>query len=511
LGLGLFAALLVIYLPALGGLPVWDDDAHITRTALRSLDGLRAIWTQLGATQQYYPLLHSAFWMEAQLWGDAMLGYHAVNVALHTTAALLIVVLTQRLGVRGGWIAAVLFAVHPVQVESVAWVSELKNTLSLVFYLAGAIAWLRFEERRTAGAYAAALAWFVAALMTKTVTATLPAAILVVAWWRRGRIEGKRDVAPLVPWFVLAAASGLFTAWVERHLIGAEGSEFALSFVERLLLAARIVVFYLRTIAFPNDLIFSYPHWVIRADDPAQWLYPSGLLAVVGGAWWIRGRTRAPLAVLLLFIGALFPVLGFFDVYPFRYSYVADHFVYLPSVALFVATGAVLTDWLARDRPQEQAAGRGAIAALVALLAFRSWTYARDYTDAETLYRATLARNPDSWMAHQNLGRILARSERRMGEAIPHFEAVLRLKPDHLRAHYSLGQALYVTGRRADAAPHLERAIALDTLHGLMTVNSRTLLDSIARDVTHDGAGAGRATASSAATSAAPNPSDRRP
>ncbi len=224
----LFAAALTIavflaYLPAWNGAFIWDDDAHVTKPELRSWYGLYRIWFDLGATQQYYPLMHSAFWIEHKLWGDSPLGYHLVNIFLHVLVALMVVVLLSKLKIPGAYLAGAIFALHPVQVESVAWITELKNTLSAVLYLAAAWLYLCFDENRKKRFYMGALVVFVLCLLSKTVTATLPAALLVVFWWKRGRLSWRRDVLPLVPFFVLGAAAGLFTAWVERKLIGAEG------------------------------------------------------------------------------------------------------------------------------------------------------------------------------------------------------------------------------------------------------------------------------------------------
>ncbi|MFI5246632.1 MAG: hypothetical protein ACHQQR_15465, partial [Gemmatimonadales bacterium] len=299
--LALLALTLLVYRPALWGEYLWDDDAHVTKTALRSLDGLRRIWTELGATQQYYPLLHSAFWAEARLWGDAVLGYHLVNVVLHVIAACLVVTLCQRLAIKGAWLAGAIFALHPVNVESVAWISEQKNTLSLVFYLLAAIAYLKFDDARKPRDYAIASALFLCALMTKTVTASLPAALLVVFWWKRGRIEWRRDVLPLLPWFVVAAASGLFTAWVERHLVGAAGSEYNLDALQRVALAGRVICFYLGKLAWPANLIFTYPRWTVDTRVVSTWDFDVALAALGFALWSIRSRTRAPLAGLLLF------------------------------------------------------------------------------------------------------------------------------------------------------------------------------------------------------------------
>ena len=211
------AAALAAYWPALRGGLVWDDPAHITAPALRSLHGLWRIWFSLGATQQYYPLLHSAFWIEHRLWGDAVLGYHLANLAQHAFAACLVVLIVRRLALPGAWLAGMVFALHPVCVEAVAWISEQKSTLSAVFYLSSALVYLRFDRTRRRSSYLWALGLFVLALLTKTVTATLPFALLVIFWWQRGRLDWRRDVRPLLPWMALGAAAGLFTAWVADH------------------------------------------------------------------------------------------------------------------------------------------------------------------------------------------------------------------------------------------------------------------------------------------------------
>jgi len=479
-GLLLLSLTLAVYWPALLGQYLWDDDAHITRTALRSLDGLRRTWTELGATQQYYPLLHSAFWIEARLWGDAVLGYHLVNVVLHVIAACLVVTLCQRLAIKGAWLAGAIFALHPINVESVAWISEQKNTLSLVFYLLAAIAYLRFDDARKPRDFCVASALFLCALMTKTVTASLPAALLVVFWWKRGRIEWRRDVVPLLPWFAVAAASGLFTAWVERHLIGAAGTEYNLDMLQRALLAGRVICFYLGTIVWPTNLIFTYPHWTVDASAIWQYDFDLALIALAFALWSIRSRTRAPLAALLFFGGSLFPVLGFFDIYPFRYSYVADHFAYLASLGVIVPVSAGLAIALEHvSAPVARRAGQVAIAALLAVLAVLSNVQSRMYTDAKTLYRTTIARNPGDWMAHNNLGRIYSRGALHRAEAIAEFEAVIRLKPDHARAHYSLGVALFLSDRGPEAVEHFQKAIQYEPKNALIVGISHYFLGVI--------------------------------
>lgn len=446
-------AALAVYWPALKGDFLWDDAGHVTNPALQSWSGLWRIWFEVGATQQYYPLLHSAFWFEHQLWGDAVAGYHLVNVLQHATAACLFGLVLRRLAVPGAWLAAWLFLLHPVCVESVAWISEQKNTLSLGLTLGAALAYLRFDGERSPRCYALALGLFVCALLTKTVTASLPAALLVVLWWQRGRLDWRRDVLPLLPWFALGAGGGLFTAHFERVLIGAQGADFSLGAMDRLVLAGRVFWFYLGKLAWPADLIFVYPRWSIDAAVWWQWLFPAAGLGLLAGlVWWSR-RARGPLAAALLFGGSLFPVLGFVNVYPFIFSYVADHFQYLASLAVFSAAGAGLTRLPRR-------AGTITSVLLAALLGALTWQQAAIYRDNVTLYEATLRRNPDAWLAHHNLATILLDGGQ-PDTALSHIERTLALRPDYPEALSKLGDCLTRLGSPAEAVPPLVRAIQL--------------------------------------------------
>lgn len=455
----LLVATALAYGPSLAGGFLWDDAGHVTAPALQSWSGLLRIWFEPGATQQYYPLLHSAFWLEHRLWGDATLGYHLVNVLWHALAATLFAVLLRRLEIRGAWLAAAVFALHPVAVESVAWISEQKNTLSLVFALAAALAWLRYEENRTARAYAVAALWFVAALLTKTVTATLPAALLVLAWWRRGRISWREEVIPLLPWFAVGLLAGLGTAWMETAQIGASGSDFALGPLERLLLAGRVVWFYVAKLVCPLDLAFFYSRWTIDVGQWWEWLYLLAALALLGGLTWHARRSRGPLAAALLFGGLLFPVLGFVNVYPFVFSYVADHFQYHASLALIAfLTAAAVAGWERAGWPR--GSGVAVAAGVLALAGGLTWRQSANYRDVITLYRATLATTPDSWVAHLNLGTALDDAGSPQ-DALPHLQRASALKPDSAEALNSLASALNRLGRPAEARPLAERAVQL--------------------------------------------------
>jgi tetratricopeptide (TPR) repeat protein len=454
---------LLAYLPVLHGGFLWDDNFHVTQPEMQSGEGLKRIWCELGSTQQYYPLLHTAFWAEHRLWGDAVVGYHLTNILLHAFAACLVVAVARRLALPGACLAGLIFALHPVCVESVAWISEQKNTLSIVLGLGAALVYLRFDEDRRPARYLLASSLFLLALLTKTVTATLPAALLVIFWWRRGRLSWVRDLRPLLPWFGVSAAAGLLTSWVERAFIGAHGADFSLSLLERGLLAGRVIWFYLGKLVWPADLIFIYPRWRIDAAVWWQYLFPLGVVALLAGLGLVDRKRRGPLAGFLVFAGTLFPALGFINVYPFVFSYVADHFQYQASLGIILPVAAALT--LAADRLPPALRWLAPIGGgvLLATLGALTWRQGGMYHDAGTLYRATLARNPSCWMAHTNLGDLLSRIPGRLPEAIAHFEAALRINPRDVNAHNNLGHAFAEDpGRLPAAIAEYEAALRVD-------------------------------------------------
>jgi hypothetical protein len=443
-------ATLAAYQPAWQGGLLWDDQAHLTPPILTSWNGLRLIWTDFTMTQQYYPIVNSAFWVMNRIWGHDTLGYHLVNILLHTGSAVLVWRLLRRWSVPGAMVAAAAFALHPVHVESVAWMSELKNTMSGVFYLLAVTAYVRFDDTRSRRAYALAMVAFILALGSKTVTATLPAGLLAVLWWRRGRIEWRRDVLPLLPFFGAGVAAGAVTAWLEYSWVGAKGSSFGLTLVERVLLAGRAAWFYAVKVVWPAGLMFNYPRWSISQAVGWQYLYPLALVVVLGGLWAIRGRTRAPLAAAVFFLCTLFPALGFVNVYPFRYSFVADHFQYLASLGLISALAAGLTLAVRKWRPGVPEATLAiAVAAPLFMLTFLE---SRHYADSDTLYRTTIARNPSSLLARTNLsGDLLDRGPESLAEAEQLAESAVRLGPEDAAAHNNLGLAWQKMGRTEDA------------------------------------------------------------
>ncbi len=445
------------FAPALNGQFLWDDDAHVTRPELRSAAGLARIWFEPGATQQYYPLLHTAFWVQHHLWGDAVFGYHLVSVLLHATSAVLLWLILRRLEVEGAWLAAAIFAVHPLQVESVAWISEQKNTLSLTFFLASLLLYLDFDRDRRKSRYLLAFVLFVLGLLTKTIVATLPGVILVIFWWQRGRLSWRRDIAPLGPWFAAGAAAGLVTAAIERSMLGAEGAAFNWTLGERLVLAGRAAWFYLGQLVWPSRAAVRLS--ALGADDGvAVAACAARRRRVLFACFIVRARWRAPLAVALIYLGTLFPALGFVNVYPFVFSFVADHFAYVPSIAIIVAASSMLsrsrflagTPWLRRS----------AAAVVIAVLGVLAWRQCTVYADAETLYRATLEGNPSCYLCLNNLGTLaVARGDTNV--AIERFEAALRVQPQAAETHNNLANLLMERGDASQAIEHYRRSLAI--------------------------------------------------
>ena len=452
---------------------IWDDDYYVENNAtLRSPHGLLQIWTEPRTTPQYYPLVHTAFWVEYHLWQLRPAGYHLVNVLLHATSALVLRRLLARLAVPGAWLAAAIFAVHPVEVESVAWITERKNVLSAVFALAAILAYLRFSPADSAVPgtgdagdgprwhwYALALALYVAALLSKTVTASVPAVLVLIYWWKRERVT-LRDVQRLAPFFVIGVVLSGVTVSLERTHVGATGGVFNLSPAERVLIAGRALWFYAAKLFWPWDLNFFYPRWQVDPRVGWQWLYPAAALAVVLALWIARRRIgRGPLVGVLIFAGVLVPALGFFNVYPFRYSYVADHFQYHASMALIALAAAGAATIAARLPANAETMTSLAAAGVLAILAGLTWQRTLVYKDQLTLFDDVVARDPQSFIGHNNLGTLylLAGDPER---AIPHLEKAVQIQPTYVEARNSFASALAESGDCGEAIRQWQ--IALD-------------------------------------------------
>ncbi|MCX6955135.1 MAG: tetratricopeptide repeat protein [Verrucomicrobia bacterium] len=495
LGAVLVAALVAAYWVSLRGDFLWDDDLHVTAnpTIIGPL-GLTEIWTS--ARANYFPLVLTNFWVQHALWGLNPLGYHLVTLGCHALAAILLWRVLLLLSVPGAWLGAALWALHPVQVESVAWICELKNTQSAVFFLAAIWAWLRWiglggrERERVDGPpladarshrpCALALLFAGLAILSKPSTVMLPEALALLTWWRRERLTW-RDLGSLAPFFALSALAAGWTIWEQRVHSGAEGAEWAQTWPERFAIAGRVFWFYLGKLVWPADLIFIYPRWSIDTASPLAFAPLAAALGLLALLWWRRGTALRPVLIAAVFFGALlFPVLGFFSVYFFRYSFVGDHFQYLASMAPLALAGAGLA-WLGERLPAAAARFRLVFpAAVLGTLAVLTWRESREYLSSEALWRATLERNPGAFMAWANLGDVLMKQGRHR-EAILCFRRGLQLRPDDAPTHNDLGCELVVIGQASAAIPLLERALRLKPDYPEVHNNLGNALRSVGR------------------------------
>jgi len=460
-GLFIVLATLAAYWPVFSAGFIWDDDAYVTQNKLLTeADGWWRIWFSAHTQSQYFPLVYSTLRLEYALWGLQPLGYHLVNVLLHLANALLVWRLLQRLAMPGAWLAAAIFALHPVQVETVAWVTELKNTESTLFYLLAVLAWLNFCRDESHWGYARIGLFYLLALFAKTTACTLPA-VLLLALWLKGEPVNRRRLAQVVPLLVVGLGMGLLSIWWEKHLDNyLPKYHLAASLTERMLIATHAVWFYAGKIFWPTGFVFSYPRWEINASDLRQYVWLAGGALVAAGAWiWRNKLGRGPVVAVAFFVAVLSPMLGFIPLYTFYFTYVADHYQYfagLGLMSLFAAVAARLTARQRVGRTQSLALALG----LLLVLGGLTRQQCQAYQSLETLWTDTLKKNPRSWLAHTNLGRLLAQQED-FATAEAHYQTALQINPAEEDIHYNYGNLLVRTGRPEEAIAQYQQAVQL--------------------------------------------------
>jgi protein O-mannosyl-transferase len=459
----LAAATILVYRPAWNGGFLWDDDVYITGNELLTApDGLRRIWFSLDSPSQYFPLVYTTFRVEHTLWRLNPTGYHWINLLLHVANALLVWAVLARLKVPGAWLAGAIFALHPVQVESVAWITERKNVLMGFFFLLTLLAWIAFVQERTKRRwlfYGLALILYLLALSAKTTACTLPAALFLILWLENKPIRWKRFLQ-IIPFLALGFAMGALAMWWERYHQGTSRAIFTfLSPIERILVASRAVWFYLSKLIWPSKLTFIYPQWDIA---PTQWLsyvwLLAGLILCLVIYFLRRYVGRSVEVAAAFFVVTLSPVLGFIMLYTFRYTFVADHYQYLACIGPIALASAGLVR-LADSFKNARILLLSTASCWVALLGILTWRQAEMYSDIETLWRTTLARNPACWMAHNNLGMVLFQKGQ-IDQAITHYRTTLQMEPNFWDADYNLGSALLGKGEVNEAILYCDKAVA---------------------------------------------------
>ena len=479
--LALWFLTLVAYYPASRAQWIWDDDSYITHDRFgRGLTELWHIWFDPTSVPQYYPVTHTFIWLQYQIYGPSPLGYHCFNILLHIIATTLLFRLLLKLDLHRStaWLAAAIFGVHPVHVESVAWVTEIKNVLSLSFYLAAALAYFRFAPPQQQNsdkldaspdsplrssnklAYFLSLLFFALAVLSKSVTSSLPAAILLVIYWKRSRIVW-RDVVPLLPMILFGAVMGRLTAHLEVHHVGAQGADWDFTFAQRLLIAGHAVWFYAASLLYPHNLAAMYDRWQIDTSDFSQWLYPITAALLVFTLIALRNRIgRGPLVAALFFGGTLLPALGFFDVYPMRFSFVADHFQYHASLGVIVLVAASLVALASRFPKLPRAVPITLAALLLCFLAQQTWSRSWLFENDRVLWADTIARYPRVTFGRYVLANYL-NAEGKHDEALAHLRAAVDAEPKMGHTHAALAQHYAAQGQTDLAIASYRDAIAL--------------------------------------------------
>ena len=507
----LIALVFISYAQAFNADFIWDDESHLTRNpCIVGPLGLKEVWTSARAV--YYPLVLTTFWTVHKFVGLSPWPYHLLNVLLHAGSAVLLWRILRQLNVRGAWLGAALWALHPVMVQSVAWITELKNTQSCLFYVLSIFYFLKWDDRRRirrksqnqdaadqGGAVSRpsgrgledghslilfGLSWsfFTLATLSKPSVVMLPVILALCVWWRTGRIRW-RDVATLAPFVLISALASVWTIFEQKFHAGAIGAEWAQTWPERLVITGRAIWFYLAKLAWPHPLIFIYPRWEINSSQLITYLPLLAALAGLLALWLIRTKwSCAGFFAAAYYVVSLFPVLGFFSIYFFRYSFVSDHFQYLASMGPLALAGAGIVTGCSRfaasrrlsalpstsRHPPRRASSAlattplvGICGVLLLVLVFLTWRQTAVYHNLVTLYTATLTKNPGCWMAHYNLG-IALNDQGDTNGAIAHYRQAVELRPSYGEAHYNLGRLLVQKGQLQEAITHYVKALDIN-------------------------------------------------
>ncbi len=464
----LFCTLLLValtaaaYSPAMKAGFIWDDDKYVTDNRLfTGSNNLTRIWFSQDHPSQYFPLVYTSFWIEQSLFGMKASVFHGNNILLHILNGLLLWVLLVRMRIPGAWFATALFLLHPVQVESVAWITERKNLLSLLFTLLMLLSWLRFAEKNSRGAYLCALFLHALALLSKTTACTNPAALVLLLWIKRIPVDRKRWVA-IIPFVLMGLLMGLLSVWWEQEKQGLHPEAGDISGVERLLIAARALWFYLGKLALPVDLSFSYTRWSVDSSQLNQYAWLGAALLASGLLFFLREKIgRGTLAAFLFFAACLSPMIGFISLYTFFYSYVADHYQYVACIGPLTLVAALLARVHRKVHGGMRIASSLAVGLLLLVLAGLTFERTKVYQDPGTLWRDTIKKNPESWMAHNNLGTFL-QDEGEISDALHQFREAIQIKPEHGQLYFNQGTALQLLGRNQEAIPSFKEAIRLE-------------------------------------------------
>jgi protein O-mannosyl-transferase len=472
-GAVLVALVFLAHGQALRGAFIWDDLSLITQSPLiHASDGLWRFWFTTQAPD-YFPLTSTTWWLEWRVWGNNPAGYHFVNLCLHATSAILIWRILKQFALPGAWFAAAIWAVHPVQVESVAWIAERKNTLSVALAAASMLLVLRYLKSNRPGTYFASLILFTAALLAKTAVAPLPVVMFVCAL--RSNRPIRRAVIEATPFFAITAALCAVTIYFQSQRSIATDIIRTDGMASRIAIAGRSVWFYLGKLVWPSPLDFVYPRWP-TGDVSVPTFIPLLLLIAAFALLWI-GRRKwgwVPVMSMGYFVLMLLPVLGLINIYFMRYSLVADHWQYAASIGPIV-----LFTWALSHLKLDLRLMIGA-AVLLLVLAVVSERQADLYRTPQTLWQDTIAKNPDSWMPRMNLGHTFA-GQGQFAEAEQNYRLACELAPAEAEPHYSIATVEAQQDHYANAVDEYEKAIQLNPHIAVMYLDMGHSLEQLRR------------------------------
>lgn len=452
---------IIVYMPCLRGPFVWDDRLWTidAEWLMSSQYGLWQIWTNPTSLQQYFPVTATSFWIDYYLWRFNSLPYHFENVLLHALSCVLFRRCLLKLQVQCAWFAAALLSMHPVMVESVAWITERKNVLSMTLFISALLAygsymnWWMNDMKHSKRKYLIALILFVLALLAKVTTFIFPPTLLLIAWWKRGRIGLHRDLRPALPFFGVAIVVGMLVAWLERNHVGANGKDFEIAYADQIVLSGQVFWFYLGKLIWPKLLCCIYHRWSVDSGEWSQWIAIVSVFVVTGLVFRLRERIgRGIITALLFYAGGLTPVLGFLGVYGMRFSWVADRWVYLPSLAFFAIIASSLS--LVKSYRLRY------VLMLFILLCTgtRTWNQAANYQSLDRFWQSAIAGNSSPWKAENDYGAALLEASR-FEEAIIHFGNAIRIEPNEPDSFVNLGSAYLRSGQRETALKVWENAL----------------------------------------------------
>ena len=449
---------------------IWDDDSYVyANPYIQKTEGLSAIWLT-HRLPQYYPITFTTFWIEHQLWGDHPLGYHISNLIFHILNAILIFWVVEKLCATLAFPVALLFAVHPIQVETVAWVTERKNLLALFFFLLAMLSYFRFDATRKTAYYFQTLGLFVCALLSKSIAVCFVFIPVLYGWWRNGKVTW-REIRLSLPLVTIGALSAINTIYLELYRVGARGDAWDLTLFERIVLAGRVLLFYLYKVCVPLTFSFFYSRWAIDASKWWQWLFPLVPIVILILLFYFRHQIgRGPLALFLFYTISIFPALGFFNVYPMKYSFVADHFSYLSTPVLILLICLCISFLLVKLKlkfPSLTSKTAKIFMWLIFLgvityMSGKSMTLTRNYKDVVTLWENLLSDNPKAWVAYTNLGYIY-RSVGKIENAISLYRKAIEIIPDDPNAYYNLANTYYDIGETEQAIELYRKTIKIDS------------------------------------------------